>query len=128
MRAKKLILMEKIEEVGFWKTEEEVKAKLQTVADEKEKVKLLALQVQFQKTVLSVTHHEKEVFQLSAKGEKFNSKRLCQNLLQIIKKPDTDVEDAVDENLPLPSRTLRGRNRYIVSKQHSQMERPTKGR
>ena len=106
MRAKKLILMEKIEEVGLWKSEEEVRAKLHAISDEKSKVKLLALQIQFQKVVLSAFHPDKEVFQLSAKGEKFDSARLCRNLVKILQKPDDsadETETVPEESSPLPS-------------------------
>ena len=69
MRAKKQLLMDKIEEIGLWKTEKDVRDRLSKLQDENDKIVKLSLQIQFRKVVLGAVHQNKEVFQMSAKRE-----------------------------------------------------------
>ena len=84
IRVKKQMQMDEMEKVGLWKTEQQLK--------ESEKVRALSL-TQFRKVVLSAFHPEKEVFQRSAKGIKFDSKRLTDNLIAILQKALEDLEE-----------------------------------
>ena len=97
IRVKKQMLMDEIEKVGLWKTEQQVKENVKKLVDESEKVRALSLQIQFRKVVLSAFHPEKEVFQMSAKGIKFDSKRLTDNLIAILQKALEDLEEEEEE-------------------------------
>lgn len=92
LRVKKQLLMDKIEKIGLWKTEQEVTKCVSEIEDECERVRVLSLQIQFRKVVLSAYHPDKVVFQMSAKGRKFNSERLCENLCTILKKAREEQE------------------------------------
>ena len=101
-RVKKLMLMEKIEKVGLWKTEQQVLENVERFVDENEKVRFLSLQIQFRKFVLSAFHPNKEVFQMSAKGIKFNSVRLTENLIAILNKSLEELDQEEDAETAPP--------------------------
>ena len=76
-----------------------MKENVKKLVDESEKVRALSL-TQFRKVVLSAFHPEKEVFQMSAKGIKFDSKRLTDNLIAILQKALEDLEEEETETAP----------------------------
>lgn len=106
LRVKKQLLMGQIEKFGLWKSEEKVKENLKDIDDENVRIKLLSLQIQFRKVVLSAFHPDKEIFQMSAKGKKFDSQRLFHNLCALIAKANEEVGAAdlcPDTAVTLPS-------------------------
>ena len=106
MRAKKQLLMDKIEEIGLWKTEKDVRDHLSKLQDENDKIVKLSLQIQFRKVVLGAVHQDKEVFQMSAKGKKFDSERLYGNLCSILKKAREDLDELLEEDQPQANQPL----------------------
>ena len=98
--------MDKIEEIGLWKTEKDVRDRLSKLQDENDKIVKLSLQIQFRKVVLGAVHQDKEVFQMSAKGKKFDSERLYGNLCAILKKAREDLDELLEEDQPQANQPL----------------------
>ena len=58
---------------------------------------MLWLQIRFRNKVLSNTHEDKRVFQLTSEGKSFSVEQLIKNLIRIINSANDDKE--VDKNL-----------------------------
>lgn len=76
-RIQKDDLLQKIEEQGGpWKTAKMVHEKIAAIGGEQEKKKSLRVQIQFRKVILGTTYKDKSVFQMSAGGKQFTSKKM----------------------------------------------------
>ena len=101
LRMKKQLLLDEIEKIGLRKCVENVKENVSKIVSENERVRIMNLQIQFRKVVLSAYHPDKEVFQLSAKGIKFDSDILCKNLCDILAEARREQEES-DPKPPTP--------------------------
>ena len=83
-------LHSKIEKVGLWKTESEVREKLSETHGVNNKREMLWLQIRFRVKVLGATHEDKKVFQQSSGGKPYSVEQMIQNLVEIIKSGGRD--------------------------------------
>ena len=83
-------LHSKVEKVGLWKTESEVREKLSETHGVNNKREMLWLQIRFRVKVLGATHEDKKVFQQSSGGKPYSAEQMIQNLVEIIKSGGRD--------------------------------------
>eukprot|EP00112_Aurelia_sp_Birch-Aquarium-sp1_P004645 Seg1526.2 transcript_id=Seg1526.2/GoldUCD/mRNA.D3Y31 product=Spindlin-4 protein_id=Seg1526.2/GoldUCD/D3Y31 len=85
-------LHNKIEKEGLWKTEEEIRGKVEKISGNGKQRDALWLQIRFRQKVLSNTHEDRTVFQLSSGGKGFDTEKLIDNLCRIIEKSNQEKD------------------------------------
>eukprot|EP00112_Aurelia_sp_Birch-Aquarium-sp1_P013961 Seg299.3 transcript_id=Seg299.3/GoldUCD/mRNA.D3Y31 product="hypothetical protein" protein_id=Seg299.3/GoldUCD/D3Y31 len=78
-------LHSKVEKVGLWKTESEVREKLEETQGVNNKREMLWLQIRFRLKVLGASHEDRKVFQQSSGGKPYSVEQMTTNLVEIIK-------------------------------------------
>eukprot|EP00112_Aurelia_sp_Birch-Aquarium-sp1_P011988 Seg2516.4 transcript_id=Seg2516.4/GoldUCD/mRNA.D3Y31 product="hypothetical protein" protein_id=Seg2516.4/GoldUCD/D3Y31 len=92
-------LHSKVEKVGLWKTQSEVREKLEETQGVNNKREMLWLQIRFRLKVMGASHEDRNVFQQRSGGKPYSVEQMATNLVEIIKSGERDgtVTESISE-------------------------------